>query len=204
MNKYVMECGEKMQGTKRYAIGVDFGTQSGRAVLVELGTAREMAASVCEYPHGVMDRALPTGEKLGDDWALQHPGDYLLVLEKTIPDVLQQASISSAQVIGMGIDFTACTMLPARKDGSALCLNPGYERRPHAWVKLWKHHAAQAQANRLNEIARTRGEDFLTRYGGKISSEWMIPKIMQILQEDPDIYDQADTFLEAADWSTLR
>ncbi len=189
-----------MDRKQAYAVGIDFGTQSGRAVLVELGTARELAASVWEYPHGVMDRALPDGQRLGADWALQHPADYLQVLEKTVPEVIRQGGISPEQVIGLGIDFTACTMLPAKADGRALCLMEEYAHRPHAWVKLWKHHAAQAQANRLNEIAQGRGEDFLRRYGGKISSEWMVPKVMQILDEDPAIYAEADTFVEAADW----
>ncbi len=189
-----------MDQKQAYAVGIDFGTQSGRAVLVELGTAREMAASVWEYPHGVMDRTLPDGQRLGADWALQHPADYLQVLEKTVPEVIRQGGVSPEQVIGLGVDFTACTMLPAKADGRALCLMEEYAHRPHAWVKLWKHHAAQAQANRLNAVAQERGEGFLKRYGGKISSEWMVPKVMQILEEDPEIYGAADTFVEAADW----
>ena len=76
----------------RYAIGVDYGTQSSRAVLVELGTARELATSVWSYAHGVMDQALPDGTPLPPDWALQHPGDYIEALERTIPDVLAQGS----------------------------------------------------------------------------------------------------------------
>ena len=170
-----------MNQKQAYAVGIDFGTQSGRAVLVELGTARELAASVWEYPHGVMDRSLPDGQRLGADWALQHPADYLQVLERTVPDVIRQGGVSPEQVIGLGIDFTACTMLPAKADGRALCLMEEYAHRPHAWVKLWKHHAAQAQANRLNHVAQERGEDFLKRYGGKISSEWMVPNVMHIM-----------------------
>ncbi len=184
----------------KYAIGVDFGTQSGRAVLVELGTAKELAAAVLAYPHGVMDEALPDGTPLPPDWALQHPADYLAVLESTIPAVLRDGGIDPADVIGVGIDFTACTMLPTTADGTPLCLLPQWQHNPHSYIKLWKHHAAQDEANDLNAIAGERGEGFLKRYGGKISSEWMFPKVWQILNEAPEVYAAADRFLEAADW----
>jgi len=184
----------------RYSIGVDFGTLSGRTVLVDVSNGEEVAVSVFEYRHGVMDKELPDGTPLGVDWALQDPQDYLDVFMYTIPDVMQKASVSPDQIIGVGIDFTACTILPVKADGTPLCFMNEYCRRPNAWVKLWKHHAAQDEANMLNEVAEKRGEKFLKRYGGKISSEWMIPKIWQTLDEDPDIYYAADRFLEAADW----
>jgi len=185
----------------KYSIGVDYGTQSGRAVLVEVGTGREVATAVKEYTHGVMDEYLPDGKtKLEHDWALQHPADYLEVLQITIPEVLQKANVSNEDVIGVGIDFTACTVLPIDKNGIPLCFLPEFKQNPHSYVKLWKHHAAQDEANRLNEIAAQRGETFLQRYGGKISSEWAIPKIWQILNEAPDVYDAADQVLEATDW----
>jgi len=190
---------------KKYSIGVDFGTQSGRAVLVEIGTGREVATAVKVYPHGVMDEYLPDGKtRLEDDWALQHPQDYLDVLGETIPAVLKQAGVDREDVIGVGIDFTACTMLPTDEKGTPLCFYDEYKSNPHAYVKLWKHHAAQDEANRLNEIAGKRGEDFLLRYGGKISSEWLIPKIWQILNEAPEIYEKAGRFMEAADWVIMQ
>nr|WP_245530637.1 ribulokinase [Alicyclobacillus acidocaldarius] len=189
----------------KYSIGVDYGTQSGRAVLVEIGTGREIATAVKEYTHGVMDEYLPDGvTRLEPDWALQHPRDYLEVLEETIPRLLRESGVRPEDVIGIGIDFTSCTMLPIRADGTPLCLEPRFERHPHAYVKLWKHHAAQDEANKLNEIARERGEAFLARYGGKISSEWMIPKIWQILDEAPEIYDAADAMVEATDWIVMQ
>ncbi|MDK8639046.1 ribulokinase [Niallia taxi] len=185
----------------KYSIGVDYGTQSGRAVLVEVGTGKEVATAVKEYTHGVMDEYLPDGTtKLEHDWALQHPADYLEVLQITIPEVLQKANVSNEDVIGVGIDFTACTVLPIDNNGIPLCFLPEFKQNPHSYVKLWKHHAAQDEANRLNEIAAQRGEAFLQRYGGKISSEWAIPKIWQILNEAPDIYEAADQVLEATDW----
>ncbi|MBU3112510.1 ribulokinase [Clostridium lacusfryxellense] len=186
---------------KKYTIGVDYGTQSGRAVLVEVASGKEIAMAVKEYPHGVMDQYLPDGKtKLGHDWALQHPQDYLDVLSETIPAVIRDAKIKSDDVIGIGIDFTACTILPTDKTGKPLCFYDEYKSNPHSYVKLWKHHAAQDEANKLNKIAEERGEDFLKNYGGKISSEWMIPKIWQVLDEAPDVYEKADRFMEATDW----
>ena len=184
----------------KFSIGVDFGTLSGRAVIVNVENGDEVAVSVFEYPHGVMDEKLPDGTSLGVDWALQHPQDYLDVFRETIPAVMKKAGVKAEDVIGVGTDFTACTMLPVMSDGTPLCFIDKYKGNPHAWIKLWKHHAAQDDANRLNAVAGERGETFLKRYGGKISSEWLIPKIMQIADEAPEIYDAADRFIEAADW----
>lgn len=188
---------------KKYCIGVDYGTQSGRAVLVEVATGEIVAQAVKAYTHGVMDEMLPDGVLLESDWALQHPRDYIEVLEVTIPEVLRMSGVNKEAVIGMAIDFTACTMLPVDKNGMPLCEYEALKSNPHAWVKLWKHHAAQPEANRLNEVATERGEEFLKRYGGKISSEWIVPKIMQILNEAPEIYEQADRLIEATDWVTM-
>ena len=184
----------------KYSIGVDYGTLSGRALIVNNETGEELSSAVYEYPHSVMSECLPSGKKLGFDWALQHPQDYLDVLYNTIPAVLKESGVSKDDVVGIGLDFTACTILPAKKDGTPLCFLEEYKDEPHAYVKLWKHHAAQYLANKLNEIAEERNEPWLKNYGGKISSEWAIPKIWQVLCEAPEIYDAADTFIEAADW----
>lgn len=184
----------------KYSIGVDFGSLSGRAVLVNVENGQEMTSAVLDYPHAVMDSELPDGTKLGVDWALQHPQDYLDVLAHTILAVLKDANVSAEDVIGIGIDFTACTVLPVKKDGTPLCFLDEYKSNPHAYIKLWKHHAAQKHANKLNETAEKMGEDFLKRYGGKISSEWMVPKVWQILEEDEALYNDMDYFMEAADW----
>ncbi|ROR26385.1 L-ribulokinase [Mobilisporobacter senegalensis] len=189
---------------KKYSIGLDYGTQSGRAVLVDVSTGDIVAQAVKEYTHGVIDEYLPDSNiKLGHDWALEHPGDYLEVVETTIPEVLRISGVRAEDVIGISVDFTACTILPIDKDGLPLMFHEDLKGEPHAWLKLWKHHAAQSQANKLNKIAKERGEKFLARYGGKISSEWMIPKLMQILDEAPEIYETADRFMEAADWITM-
>lgn len=184
----------------KYTIGVDFGTLSGRAVLVNAKTGEECCSAVYEYPHAVMDRCLPCGKKLGQDWALQDPNDYLEVLYHTIPQVLRDSGVSPDDVIGIGTDFTACTLVACKSDGTPLCNVPGFADEPHAYVKLWKHHAAQSYANRLNAVAAERGEAWLANYGGKISSEWAIPKIWQVLDEAPAVYAATDRYIEAADW----
>ncbi len=184
----------------KYAIGIDFGTQSARALVVEVETGAELEHAVMEYPHGVMDEALPTGERLPPDWALQHPKDYLDCIAAVVPEAMRKSGVRPEDVIGVGIDFTACTVLPVARGGEPLCLIPEYQHNPHAFIKLWKHHAAQGEATRLNEVAQARGEMFLQRYGGKISSEWMFPKVWQTLNEAPEIYAAADRFIEAADW----
>lgn len=187
--------------SRKYAIGVDFGTESGRVLLVDVANGQEIATAVHAYANGVIDETLPeSGVRLEPDWALQDPNDYLEVFKNGIPAVLREGGVDPDDVIGMGIDFTACTMLPTKADGTPLCFLPEWRAHPHAWVKLWKHHAAQPEANRLNEIAAAQGFDFLERYGGKISSEWFFPKAWQILDEAPEVYAAADRLLEAADW----
>ncbi|HRQ38835.1 MAG TPA: ribulokinase [Chloroflexota bacterium] len=185
----------------KYAIGVDYGTESGRAVLVNVQTGEEVATAVHPYADGVIDEHLPgNGRALPHDFALQNPQDYIEVLKVTVPQVLREGGVSADDVIGIGTDFTACTMLPVQADGTPLCFLPEWRHNPYAWVKLWKHHAAQPQANQLNETARQMGEEWLKWYGGKISSEWLIPKIWETADKAPEVYAAADKFVEAADW----
>jgi L-ribulokinase len=186
---------------RKYAIGVDFGTESGRALLVDVVGGQEIATAVHAYATGVIDERLPnTNIRLELDWALQDPNDYLEVFKHAVPAVLTESGVDPADVVGLGIDFTACSMLPTKADGTPLCFLPEWRNHPHAWVKLWKHHAAQDEANKLNQIASEQGYTFLERYGGKISSEWFFPKAWQILDEAPGVYAAADRLLEAADW----
>ncbi|MCE2490720.1 MAG: ribulokinase [Anaerolineae bacterium] len=184
-----------------FTIGVDFGTESGRALLVDTRDGREVASAVHDYANGVIDRHLPGSDRpLPPDWALQDPQDYLDVLGVAVPAVLRDSGVAAAEVKGIAIDFTACTMLPVRADGTPLCFLEVWRSEPHAWIKLWKHHAAQPQADRINAVAEARGETWLPRYGGKISSEWFFSKALQILEEAPEIYRASDRLVEAADW----
>lgn len=188
-------------GERKYAIGVDYGTASGRVVLVDVADGVILASAVHPYSHGVITETLPDSDVgLEPDWALQDPRDYIEVLKEVVPTVLAEAGVDATNVVGIGTDFTACTLLPAKADGTPLCVLPEWRDHPHAWVKLWKHHAAQPEANALTEKARELDQGWLDRYGGKVSSEWFFPKVWQILNEAPEVYTAADRFIEAADW----
>ena len=189
----------------KYTIGIDYGSLSGRAVLVDVADGRQLADCVMDYPHAVMSETLAaTGAPLPPDFALQDPRDYLDVLHYIIPGAIKKAGVDPADIIGLGVDFTCCTLLPVRADGTPLCFEEKYRGNPHAYVKLWKHHASQPQADRLNAIAAERGEAWLCRYGDKISSEWMFPKIWEVLEMAPDVYDDTAYFIEAGDWLTWQ
>jgi L-ribulokinase len=182
-------------------IGVDYGTLSGRAVVVAVEDGAELGSAVHEYAHGVIERELPaSGARLPPQWALQDPEDYIDVLREAVPAAIAAAGVQPDQVIGIATDFTASTPLPVLADGTPLSRLDDLRGRPHAYVKLWKHHAAGGQAERINAVARERGEPWLARYGGLISSEWEFAKGLQILEEDPEVYERMDRFVEAADW----
>jgi L-ribulokinase len=190
-----------LSGVPRHVIGLDFGTESLRALLVNVATGEEVADEVRRYEHGVIDESLPDSEvRLERDWALQHPGDYIKAMHEAVPAVLRKGHVSGEAVIGIGVDFTSCTVLPTTRDGTPLCFRSDFKDNPHAWVKLWKHHAAQPEADLINQVASERGERFLRYYGGRISSEWALPKLLQILKEAPEVYKAADRFIEAGDW----
>jgi L-ribulokinase len=184
-----------------YVVGVDFGTLSARALVVRAGDGAELGSAVHEYAHAVMERALASsGAELPPQWALQDPADYVGALQEAVPAALRTAGIRPAEVVGIATDFTASTPLPVLADGTPLCWVPGFAERPHAYPKLWKHHAAQRQADRINALAAERGEPWLPRYGGRISSEWEFAKALQVLDEDPEVYERMDRWIEAADW----
>ena len=185
----------------RYVIGVDYGTLSGRAVVVRVSDGEELGSAVLEYPHAVMEERLAaSGSALPPEWALQDPNDYVEVLKQAVPAAVKAAGIDPASVIGIGTDFTACTLVPVLEDGTPLSNLAEYRTRPHAYVKLWKHHAAQPHADRINALARERNEPWMARYGGQISSEWELAKGLQLFEEDREIYHRMWKYVEAADW----
>ncbi|PRY02291.1 ribulokinase [Allonocardiopsis opalescens] len=182
-------------------IGIDFGTLSGRAVVVRVSDGAELASAVHEFRHGVVETALPgSGRPLPPDTALQVPEDYRRVLRDAVPKALAASGVPPERVVGIGTDFTASTPMPVLADGTPLCELPRFADRPHAYPKLWKHHAAQRQADRVNEVAERRGEPWLDRYGGRISAEWQFAKALQVLEEDPEVYAATERWIEAADW----
>ncbi|MAT15168.1 MAG: ribulokinase [Planctomyces sp.] len=182
------------------ALGLDFGTESVRALFVDL-KGNEVASAVAAYPHGQIIDTLPgTGEKIPANYAFQHPGDWIECSAQAVRDGLKAGGLKEDQIIGIGVDFTSCTMLPALKDGTPLCLVEQYAANMFSWPKLWKHHGAQKQTDRINELAHARNESFLPRYGGIIGLEWFFPKVYETLEKAPEIYRATEVWLEAGDW----
>jgi L-ribulokinase len=169
--------------------------------VVRASDGAELGSGLGEYAHGSIERTLPSsGKQLPPDWALQDPADWLEALGTAVREALRDAGADPSAVVGIGTDFTACTVLPVLRDGTPLCELPELRMRPHAWPKLWKHHAAQPQADRITDLAHERGEPWIDRYGGRISSEWQFAKGLQLLEEDPDTYRRTERWIEAADW----
>jgi L-ribulokinase len=185
-----------------YSVGLDFGTESVRAVIVDVRDGRVAGQATAAYAHGVIDRALPgtSGPALPPDYALQHPSDWLNGAADACRSALSAGGVSPSDVVGIGVDFTSCTILPTQADGTPLCLFDRFAREPMAWPKLWKHHGAHAEADRINDVARSRNEPWLARYGGVISLEWFFPKVLETLNKAPDVYAATDVWLEAGDW----
>jgi L-ribulokinase len=186
------------------SVGFDFGTESVRAILVDIRTGAVLGKGADAYRHGVIDRALPGGDAaLPPDYALQHPADWLDAAAAACRAALAEASaagVSANDVVGIGVDFTSCTMLPCLADGTPLCLTDRFAKTPLAWPKLWKHHGAIAETDHMNDVARRRGEPWLDRYGGAIGLEWFFPKVLETLNRAPEVYAAADVWLEAGDW----
>lgn len=188
---------------KKYTLGIDFGTLSARSVIIDAQSGTELADSTYEYPHGVMSEALPSGKRLKPQSALQHPADYIEALKVTVGDALAASGLKKEDISALAIDFTSCTILPIFSDGTPLCFSEKYADEPNAYVKLWKHHSAQAQADKMNEVAKARDEKWLKIYGGKISSEFLFPKVLEILEDSPEVYEDTYSFIEAGDWLSL-
>lgn len=182
------------------ALGLDFGTESVRALFVD-AEGIERATATAAYSHGqIVDRLPATGERLPVDFALQHPSDWMDAAVRAVRDGMKLGELSPGQIVGIGVDFTSCTMLPAKGDGTPLCLTPEMAGEKYAWPKLWKHHAAKSETDRFNAVARDRKEAWLDRYGGIIGLEWFFPKVYETLRGAPAAYQAADVWLEAGDW----
>ena len=187
----------------KYTLGIDYGTLSVRTVLMNCRDGSVAAVSTMPYPHAVMDRILPDGKTvLPANWALQYPADYLQVLTHTVREVMGESGVSSEDVIGLSIDFTSCTVVASDDQKRPLCDLEEFQSRPHAYAKLWKHHGAQPEADRINDLLKELGLIDEPKYGGAVSPELMLPKILEVAEEDPQIYDAASVFLEAGDWLT--
>lgn len=195
----------KSDSARRFSIGVDFGTLSARAVLLDLKSGAQVSVGEAAYPHGVMEQSLPDGQPLcGDGWALQVPQDYMDALYGCVRRLMEDGRVRPEEVVGIGVDFTSCTVLPTDRELIPLCERECYRDRPHAYCKLWKHHRAAQYADALNSAAKAQGKQWIDRYGGNISGEWLIPKAMELLAEAPDVFSAADRFIEAGDWVVSR
>ena len=150
-----------MQKTAQYTIGLDYGSLSCRGVLADVTDGRVIAEAMLAYPHAVMDRALPDGTPLQGEWCLQHPDDFILALETVVPELLRRGGIAREQVIGIGVDCTASTVMPVDADFRPLSEDPAFASRPHAWLKMWKHHGAAAQAEKINRICHEMAPKYL-------------------------------------------
>ncbi len=188
----------------RYSIGLDFGTLSCRAVIVNVLNGAVLSSAACGYPHGVMTDRLPGGEPLPDGWALQHPQDYLDTMSSAVKEAVKESGVSPESIIGIGVDFTASTALPTTGDGTPLCMLDAFSGNKHAYVKLWKHHGSGKQVDLLNEAARIHGFDRLQYYGGCFSPESSLPRQLAVLQEAPEVYEAMDQWIEAGDWIVWR
>jgi L-ribulokinase len=189
-----------MKTSPQIVLGLDFGTESVRALLAST-TDGELNSASHSYTHGQITEVLPrTNLKLPPNYALQQPQDWIDSAAKAIRSVLKKSGLKGTNIAGIGVDFTSCTMLPALADGTPLCWLEDFQNEPLAWPKLWKHHGAQTQTNRLNQIAKKRDEEFLKYYGGVIGLEWFFPKILETLERSPKVYHACDVWLEAGDW----
>jgi L-ribulokinase len=173
----------------QHLIGLDFGSESARGVLIDTETGAQQAHAVHPYAHGILTTALPGGQPLPPGFALQVAADYLEAAEAIL-----SALGRGRDIAGIGVSFTASSPLPARPDGTPL--SALYPDRPHAYVKLWKHAAAQPHAEAIN----ARGGSFLADFGGKLSGEWLLAKAAQLAEEAPDLWTETDRFIEAGDW----
>ncbi|MEO1614642.1 MAG: ribulokinase [Planctomycetota bacterium] len=182
------------------SLGLDFGTESVRAILVD-AHGRQLGLASDDFASGQITTHLPgTETALPARYALQDPDDWIKSACRATRQALQQANLDGSSVVGIGVDFTSCTMLPTRRDGVPLCQLDAFRATPLAWPKLWKHHGAIEQTERMNSVAKERDESFLTRYGGTIGLEWFFPKMLETVERAPEVAEAAEVWLEAGDW----
>lgn len=164
-----------------FLIGLDYGTESARGVLIDIASGNVTASHTHRYPNGTKIQAA--------GWVLQNAADYLECAQ-----IILSTLARDKEIAGIGIGFTASSPLPAKQDGSALSQH--FPDDPHAYVKLWKHQAAQPWADRIN----AKGGAFLANFGGKTSGEWLPAKAAQMAAEAPGLWKETARFIEAGDW----
>lgn len=184
-----------------YTIGIDYGTQSVRAVLVSTADGTIAARAEQKYPRGAI-RCLPDGTPVPADYVLWDADDFISPLPALIGTLTKE--IPASRIAGLGVDATSATLVPCKLDLTPLSSIPAFSCQPHAYVKFWKHHCVEAQAAKLEEAAKRRNEPFLPRFGGHFSCEWTPAKVLQVYEEDRLSFDTADLFLDLCDYITAR
>ena len=187
---------------KKYVIGIDYGSLSARGVLTDVESGEIVEEAVCEYTHGIMDTILPDGTKLQPGWVLQHPADYIDALTVILRSISSKVNVE--QIIGIGLDCTATTALPVTGEGVPLCFLKEFCSDPYAYLMMWKHHAASVYAERMTLLAQKRNESFLALHGNTVNAERLLPRLLQIYEEAPQVYQSAEYFVEALDWLTWQ
>jgi len=184
-----------------YTLGLDYGTNSVRALIVNTANGREVAAAVWNYSHGTRGVILSRDPNL----ARQHPADYLTGAETTIKQALAMAKRSVRgfkpdQVIGIGVDTTGSTPIPVDASGRPLAMDRRFAKNLAAMAWLWKDHTGVAEASEITELAKKLRPQYLAKCGGTYSSEWFFSKILHCLRTSPDVFDAAHLWVECADW----
>ncbi|WP_404340720.1 ribulokinase [Staphylococcus equorum] len=186
-----------------YSIGIDFGTGSGRAFLINTENGEIVEQFIKTYTHGTIEGELD-GQKLPQSYALQNANDYMEVIEEGIPAILAKTQIAPNEIVGIGIDFTSSTVVFVDGNMEPIHNKEGFKDNPHAYVKLWKHHGAQDEADVLFKTALEEKNRWLGFYGFNVSSEWMIPKIMEVNNKAPEVIAESAYIMEAGDWIVNR
>ena len=169
-----------------------------RLIAADINTGDCVFEAARDYPNGVIKGTLPgTGVAIEENWFLQDPADYIEVLCRLTHAAI--AELGAENIVAIGTDFTNCTVVGIR-EGLPLCAHEAYRNMPHAWVKLWKHHAAQPYAERIEQVLKETGTPWLQEYGGSVSSEWLFPKLLQTYEEAPELFEACELYLEAADY----
>ncbi len=186
----------------KYALGVDYGSLSARAVLIDIKSGEIAGTAVYEYPHKIYDYEFVDGTLLPHGFALQDPMDYYNCFVNAVKDAVSLSKVAPEDIISVGIDATGSTMFPVRKNKKPLTLEERFAKNPHAYVKMWKHHGGEEEARQIQSLIEKRGETFLEYYGGAVSSEWIFPKILETVHKAPEVYQEADYFIDVSDWMT--
>ena len=187
---------------KQYAIGVDYGTNSVRALVVDLADGAELASATFAYPSGE-DGVLVSAKD--PQLARQNPADYLAGFLDVVAKAVKQAAradkaFKAAHVVGIGVDTTGSTPIPVDKAGMPLALKPKFAKNPNAHAWLWKDHTAHAEAAAITEAAKKAGVPYLDKCGGTYSSEWFWSKIWHCLNVDKAVFDAAFSWVELCDF----